>query len=860
MSIFKRLLSFAASAAVMLSAGASSVTTAAVGVSPDVSVSFPEKLAAINAPDWVPKNYLDAFEFINKHGATYVQGEYVCVIQQRSKAPNAYYAMDCTLSDKSSVNVQYAFSGEINFSPDDAPDKSDTEAYEVYYKRLKAAGISEDTEELDNYFRVEVYRPVLSYIDVTLEEGWYDGETPVVTSSNTYKFGYQLSIFNQKQRDIFEFMPDSIEEYNDFIKEHGNVCVFNNYLIYCGDVLSSAGEELKMEQNGDAQVREVTSYTVSEKLADMSNAPDGAPVMTVKMYEPVSCGECNVDFSHVRFDNTVNKVISSNFTIENDEAQSLDFKIVKNSSDLPEWVPTDYAQTVKFENEHGASYVADGYVCCIRRSDRNGKGLSKRIYMDLLDGEEYNPYDCQVYSKVFTFTKPENTSSEAYEKYLSELKQLGITEKELEYVNKEIRYSVNVFKPKPSSKLSVYFDDYRGNIGSSFGENLNLSFSIDKDGVITETDLFSWLPDTIAETREYIKKNGNISVHDEYLVFCSVSNAFSIDLSQDGIPELKKSFDYNFENVQLVDILGAPYARVLLYKGDRPGTLTADFGYSGGKSEYEPKDSEVSVRFDNDLIPSIISREDCDPLILGDCNYDGAFGISDVVVLQKWILGSGELRKPENADMNGDGVLDIFDLLSMKKQVVKGEGGSYGLIADPKPMLLVVSQNFAWGRQQAMTLYDENGAAYRMSYGSSKNGTDKNTYDELFRIGYDENWYERLTAMMTSENASGKNLPDQLVGRTRKLSRELDKHLNDQPGKMIGQMFDAGQSTLYLIGSDSDGKPAFLEIFTSGDVLGWIDCEEIQEYLKLSSYTSAGPDVWSIKTLETGVSRYDLTY
>lgn len=590
MSFFKRLLSFAASAAVMLSAGASAVTTAAVGVSPDVSVSFPEKLAAGNAPDWVPDNYLDALEFINKHGATYVQGEYVCVIQQRSKAPNAYYAMDCALSNSSSANVQYAFSGDINFSPDDAPDKSDTEAYEAYYKRLKAAGISEDTEELDNYFRVEVYRPVLSYIDVTLEEGWYDGETPVVTSSNTYKFGYQLSIFNQKQRDIFEFMPDSVEEYEDFIKEHGNVCVFNNYLIYCGDVLSSAGEELKMEQKGDAQMREVRSYTISEKLADMSNAPDGAPVMTVKMYEPVSWGECDVDFCHVRFDNTVNKVISNNFTIEEDEAQNVNFKIVKNNSDLPEWVPTDYTQTVKFENEHGASYVADGYVCCIRRSDRYGKGLSKRIYMDLLDEEEYNPYECQVYSKVFTFPEPEDTSSEAYEKYLSELKQLGITEKELEYANKEIRYSVNVFKPKPSSRLNVYFDDYRGNIGSDFGGKCNLSFSIDKDGVITENDLFSWVPDTIAETREYIKKNGNISTHDEYLVFCSVSNAFSIELSQDGIPELEKSFDYHLENAQLVDILGAPYARVILYMGDRPGTLTADFGYSGGKSEYEPKD------------------------------------------------------------------------------------------------------------------------------------------------------------------------------------------------------------------------------------------------------------------------------
>ena len=162
MNFYRRLFSFAASAAVMFSVGASAVTTAAVGMSSAVSVSVPEKVAAGYAPDWVPNNYLDALEFINKYGATYVQGEYVCVIQQRSKAPNAYYSMDCALSNSSSANVQYAFSGEINFNPDDAPDKSDTKAYEAYYKRLKAAGISEDTEELDNYFRVEVYRPVLS--------------------------------------------------------------------------------------------------------------------------------------------------------------------------------------------------------------------------------------------------------------------------------------------------------------------------------------------------------------------------------------------------------------------------------------------------------------------------------------------------------------------------------------------------------------------------------------------------------------------------------------------------------------------------------------------------------------------------
>lgn len=54
----------------------------------------------------------------------------------------------------------------------------------------------------------------------------------------------------------------------------------------------------------------------------------------------------------------------------------------------------------------------------------------------------------------------------------------------------------------------------------------------------------------------------------------------------------------------------------------------------------------------------------------GDCNFDGKFGVSDIVMLQKWLLGTGELTCWQNADLNGDGEVDIFDLALMKQKLI----------------------------------------------------------------------------------------------------------------------------------------------------------------------------------------------
>ena len=58
----------------------------------------------------------------------------------------------------------------------------------------------------------------------------------------------------------------------------------------------------------------------------------------------------------------------------------------------------------------------------------------------------------------------------------------------------------------------------------------------------------------------------------------------------------------------------------------------------------------------------------------GDCNNDGKFNISDVVLLQKWLLAVPDthFENWKAADMCEDDRLDVFDLCLMKRQLIYG--------------------------------------------------------------------------------------------------------------------------------------------------------------------------------------------
>ncbi len=56
----------------------------------------------------------------------------------------------------------------------------------------------------------------------------------------------------------------------------------------------------------------------------------------------------------------------------------------------------------------------------------------------------------------------------------------------------------------------------------------------------------------------------------------------------------------------------------------------------------------------------------------GDCNADGSFNISDVVLLQKWLLAmpGTDIADWRSCDLCRDERLNVFDLCLMKRKLV----------------------------------------------------------------------------------------------------------------------------------------------------------------------------------------------
>lgn len=60
-------------------------------------------------------------------------------------------------------------------------------------------------------------------------------------------------------------------------------------------------------------------------------------------------------------------------------------------------------------------------------------------------------------------------------------------------------------------------------------------------------------------------------------------------------------------------------------------------------------------------------------VIPGDVNADGEFNVSDVVIMQKWLLAvpNTHLANWKAGDICEDGLIDVFDLIMMKKMLIK---------------------------------------------------------------------------------------------------------------------------------------------------------------------------------------------
>ena len=61
-------------------------------------------------------------------------------------------------------------------------------------------------------------------------------------------------------------------------------------------------------------------------------------------------------------------------------------------------------------------------------------------------------------------------------------------------------------------------------------------------------------------------------------------------------------------------------------------------------------------------------------VIKGDINGDGRMGISDAVILERYLLAGRELTSEQAmaSDIDGDSIIDGFDLILLKRMLIRG--------------------------------------------------------------------------------------------------------------------------------------------------------------------------------------------
>lgn len=99
------------------------------------------------------------------------------------------------------------------------------------------------------------------------------------------------------------------------------------------------------------------------------------------------------------------------------------------------------------------------------------------------------------------------------------------------------------------------------------------------------------------------------------------------------------------------------------------GQLTLSFDKAGSYSAYVTSSNSLGGK-DSTLVYFMVY----DPNKLqGDVNADGEFTISDIVLLQRWILAESdvELADWKAADLCADDRLDVFDLCLMKRMLIE---------------------------------------------------------------------------------------------------------------------------------------------------------------------------------------------
>ena len=405
-------------------------------------------------------------------------------------------------------------------------------------------------------------------------------------SFNTTAFAASNSISADDDLDSLG-LPTTEYEFDSFVNKHGNVCVLKSkYVVYCDNIASDGGYELCETQSRENALECIKEYTIAP-VYDVVNGelPDGTPQKTVKVYKasPTYYGQYSVvtavtmEWSQKRdWEDEPLSSIETEFKIyDNGEIKMLGYdepmennNIYTDGDELPHWIPLGFFAAEEFTNTYGPAHAQNGLICIVQKEITSVNEMDYQIKDT--DGNE----DKLVFEDYFAYD--------------------GTRDIALGYV-----YHVAVYQPEKDSKSHFALQLYAGVTGA-LEQNTELSFETDKDGNVTETDMFDWLPDSYAEYINYKNNNPTVAVRDGLIVYCDyvcIDGGVTLQTDISGTAELEEIYSADLSRQSSPSVPGEGGNYIKVYKPKKAGTINITW-----------KTGKFKPMFRTDKVSKVIDR------------------------------------------------------------------------------------------------------------------------------------------------------------------------------------------------------------------------------------------------------------
>lgn len=376
---------------------------------------------------------------------------------------------------------------------------------------------------------------------------------------------------------------------------------------------------------------------------------------------------------------------------------------------IPEWVPTDFETAMKFANTYGATHIEDGLLCIVKTRENN----ENLKYETNLEGSSKPTI---IADTLISYVPSIDDSPDIFLLY-----------------KPDYGFDVKVYDFEKAGSFSFEQTCYYYQNEQS---SVQYTFEIDDDLNITETDIYSWLPDCSGEYDAYNSKNGTLSLHDNYLVVCDTdTDGMTTDqtLFQEGNGLFEEIFKQNYFPLS-IEPLGGFSDMIRLYEPTSSGSVKATWETRLNSGELISSKTK-SFRIGMDMTVTPISDTEFGNVDKADINGDGRLTIVDMVLFQGYLIGGWRYEDYKMPDLYEDGRIDVFDLVIMRRLLTSGNefivdqgyNYRYGGIYQEDSVALANSMD------ELLAIIDENECCHNDEFNvSAEELVPKNVNDDFF--------------------------------------------------------------------------------------------------------------------------------